>query len=102
MSQFKYVNSHVGGLYWKCRGSCCEVALVKIVVDLSGGGGGVHQAYRRLSTTHGHITDCTFWIRWCIQVYDGVGVNLGLSCLGRTISARRFWGAKPMTQFRHR
>ncbi len=33
MSQFKYVNSRMGGLYWKCgRGSCCEVVVEEVVV----------------------------------------------------------------------
>ncbi len=64
------------------------------------GGGWVNQAYSRLSTTHGHITDC----KLDSVVYAGgcVCVNLDLSCLGRTIYARQFLGAKPPIQFRHR
>ncbi len=63
-------------------------------------GGWVNQAYSRLSTTHGHITDC----KLDSVVYAGVCVlvNVDLSCLGRTIYARQFLGAKPPIQFRHR
>ncbi len=54
---------------------------------------GVNQAYSRLSTTHGHITDC----KLDSVVYSAVcvWVNVDLSCLGRTIYARQFLGAKP-------
>ncbi len=63
--------------------------------------GWVNQAYSRLSTTHGHITDC----KLDSVVYAGVCVvifNVDLSCLGRMIYARQFLGAKPPIQFRHR
>ncbi len=55
------------------------------------GGWGVNQAYSRLSTTHGHITDC----KLDSVVYAGVcvWVNVDLSCLGRTIYTRQFLGA---------
>ncbi len=61
--------------------------------------GCVNQAYSRLSTTHGHVTDCKF----DSLVYAGVcvWVNVDLSCLGRTIYARQFLGATPPIQFRH-
>ncbi len=54
---------------------------------------GVNQAYSRLSTTHGHITDC----KLDSVVYGAVcvWVNVDLSCLGRTIYAQQFLGAKP-------
>ncbi len=60
----------------------------------------VNQAYSRLSTTHGHITDC----KLDSVVYVGVcvWVNVELSCLGRTMYVRQFLGAKPPIQFRHR
>ncbi len=62
--------------------------------------GGGDQAYSRLSTSHGHITDC----KLDSVVYAGVcvGINVDLSCLDRTIYARQFLGAKPPIQFRHR
>ncbi len=63
--------------------------------------GWMNQAYSRLSTTHGHITDC----KMDSVVYAGVSVvifNVGPSCLGRTNYARQFLGAKPPIQFRHR
>ncbi len=62
--------------------------------------GWVNQAYSRLSTTHGHITDC----KLDSVVYVGVcvWVNVDLCCLGRTIYARQFLGAKPPIQFCHR
>ena len=43
-------------------------------------GGGGNQAYSRLSTAHGHITDC----KLDLVVYAGVCVcvNVDLSCLG--------------------
>ncbi len=64
------------------------------------GGGGVNQAYSRLSTIHAHITDC----KLDSVMYAGVcvWVNVDLSCLDRTIYARQFLGAKPPIQFRHR
>ncbi len=48
-------------------------------------GGGVNQAYSRLSTTDGHITDCN----WDSVVYAGacVWVNVDLSCLGRRFNS---------------
>ncbi len=64
------------------------------------GGGGENQAYSRLATPRGHITDC----KLDSVVYAGVcmWVNVDLSCLGRTIYAQQFVGAKPPIQFRHR
>ena len=62
--------------------------------------GWVNQAYSRLSTTHG-ISPTASWIRWCMQVYAW-WFNVDLSCLGRTIYAWQFLGAKPPIQFRHR
>ncbi len=64
-----------------------------IILSVAAVGGWVNQAYSRLSTTHGHITDCKLYS----VVYAGVcvGVNVDLSCLGRTIYARQFLGAKP-------
>ncbi len=52
----------------------------------------VNQAYSRLSTTHGHITDC----KLDSVVYAGVfvWVVVDLSCLGRTIYARQFFGCQ--------
>ncbi len=49
---------------------------------------GVNQVYSRLSTTHGHITDCC---KLDSVVYAGVcvWVNVDLSCLDRTIYARQ-------------
>ncbi len=47
------------------------------------------------------ISQTTSWIRWCMQVYAW-WFNVDLSCLGRTIYARQFLGAKPPIQFRHR
>ncbi len=44
-----------------------------------GWGGG--QAYNRLSTTHGHITDCKLASVSCMQVYAW-WLNVDLSCLG--------------------
>ncbi len=66
---------------------------------LWGEGGGVNQAYSRLSTTHGHITNC----KLDSVVYAGVcvWVNVDLSCLDWTIYARQFCSAKPPIQFRH-
>ncbi len=63
-------------------------------------GGWVNQAYSRLSTTRGYITDC----KLDSAVYAGVcvSVNVALYCLFRTIYARQFLGAKPPIQFRHR
>ncbi len=61
----------------------------------------VHQAYIRLSTTHGHITDCKLESGVYAGVY-GWWFNVDPSCLGRTIYARQFLGAKPPIQFRHR
>ncbi len=63
-------------------------------------GGGVNQTYSWLSTTHGHITDR----KLDSAVYAGLcmWVNVDLSCLGWTIYARQFLGAKPPIQFRHR
>ncbi len=61
----------------------------------------MNQAYGRLLTTHGHITDCNL----DSVVYESVVwwfFNEDLSCLGRTIYARQFLGAKPPIQFRHR
>ncbi len=61
----------------------------------------MNQAYSRLLTTRGHITDC----KLDSVVYAGVGVvifNVDLSCLGRTIYARQFLGANAPIQFRHR
>ncbi len=52
-------------------------------------GGGVNQAYSRLSTTHGFVGVC-------------MQVNVDLSCLGRMIYDRQVLGAKPLIQFRHR
>ena len=59
-------------------------------IDWGVGGG---QAYNRLSTTHGHITDC----KLDSMVYAGVcvWVNMVLFYLGRTIYARQILGAKP-------
>ncbi len=61
---------------------------------------GVNQAYNRLSTTHGHITDC----KLDSMLYAGVCVwiNVDLSCMVRTTYAQQFLGAKPPIQFRHR
>ena len=39
-------------------------------------GGGVNQAYSRLSTTHGHITDC----KLDLVVYAGVCVVILVKC----------------------
>ncbi len=61
---------------------------------------GGDQAYSRLSTTHGHITDCK--LDSVVYADVCVCVNVDLSCLGRTIYARQFLGAKPPIQFRHR
>ncbi len=47
------------------------------------------------------ISPTASWIRWCMQVYAW-WFNVDLSCLGRTIYARQFLGAKPPIQFRHR
>ncbi len=43
------------------------------------------------------------WIRWCCMCMRMWvwWVNLDLSWLGRTIYIRQFFGAKPLTQFRH-
>ncbi len=69
-------------------------------LPLGGRDGGGDQAYSRLSTTHGHISDC----KLDSVVYAGVcvWVNVDLSCLGRMIYAQQFVGAKPPIQFRHR
>ncbi len=76
-----------------CRSDTCLISISRGVVN---------QAYSRLSTTHGHITDC----KLDSVVFAGVCVvifNVDLSCLGRTIYARQFLGAKPPIQkFRHR
>ncbi len=47
------------------------------------------------------ISPTAGWIRWCMQVYAW-WCKMNLSCLGRTIYARHFLGAKPPIQFRHR
>ncbi len=47
------------------------------------------------------ISPTASWIRWCMQAYAW-WVNVDLSCLGWTIYARQFFGAKPPIQFRHR
>ncbi len=47
------------------------------------------------------ISPTASWIRWCMQVFAW-WFNVDLSCLGRTIYARRFLGAKPPIQFLHR
>ncbi len=63
-----------------------------ICATLEGGGGG---GAIRLSTTHGHITNC----KLDSVVYAGVCVvilNVDLSCLGQTIYARQFLGAQPL------
>ncbi len=68
---------------------------------MANGGGDESGLYcSRLSTTDGHITDC----KLDLVVYAGVcvWVNVDLSCLGRTIYARQFLGAKPPIQFHHR
>ena len=44
--------------------------MLKVCVCVCVWGGGVNQAYSRLSTTHGHITDC----KLDSVVYAGVGV----------------------------
>ncbi len=53
-------------------------------------GEGVNQAYSRLSTTHGHITDCKLdlvvYAEVCVVIF-----NVDLSSLGRTIYARHFF-----------
>ncbi len=48
------------------------------------------------------ISPTASWIRWCMQVYVHVWVNVDLSCLGRTIYTRQLLGAKSPIQFRHR
>ncbi len=40
------------------------------------------------------ISPTASWIRWCMQVYVW-WFNVDLSCLGRTVYARQFLGAKP-------
>ncbi len=52
----------------------------------------MNQAYSRLSTTHGHITDC----KLDLVVYAGVcmAITVDLSCLGRTIYARQIFGCQ--------
>ncbi len=60
----------------------------------------VNQAYSRLSTTHGYITDCKLDSVVCAGVC--VRDNVDLSCLGRTIYARQLLGVKPPIQFHHR
>ncbi len=49
----------------------------------------MNQAYSRLSTTHGHITDCKLdsvvYASVCVVIF-----NVDLSFLGRTIYARHF------------
>ncbi len=47
------------------------------------------------------ISPAASWIRWCMQV-NAWWFNVDLSCLGRMIYARKFLGAKPPIQFRHR
>ncbi len=47
------------------------------------------------------ISQTASWIRWCMQV-NAWWFNVDLSCLGRTIYARQFLGAKPPIQVRHR
>ncbi len=47
------------------------------------------------------ISPTASWIRWCMQGYAW-WFNVDLSCLGRTIYAIQFLGAKPLIQFRHR
>ncbi len=44
---------------------------------------GGNQAYSRLSTTHGHVTDCK--LDSVVYAHVCVVVNVDLSCLGRTI-----------------
>ena len=60
-------------------------------------GGGVNQAYSRLSTTLGHITDCKLdsVVYACVCVW----VTVDLSCLDRTTYARQLLGAKPPLQW---
>ncbi len=72
---------------------------ISVRCTLQGGG---NQAYSRLSTLHGHITDC----KLDSVVYAGVGVVIEYgpvlfrpNDLRPTIS---FFGAKPPIQFRHR
>ncbi len=76
--------------------------LVTWVPDFIKSGGGVNQAYSRLSTTAFMVISLTAsWIRWCMQVFEW-WFNVDLSCLGRRIYARQFLGAKPPIQFCHR
>ncbi len=77
---------------------CC----VRIIIDLIQCTKG-NQAYSRLSTTHGHIPYCKLdsVVYAAVQVYAW-RVSVDLSCLGRTIYARQFLGAKPPIKFRHR
>ncbi len=56
----------------------------------------MNQAYSRLPTTHGHITDCK--LDSVVYASVCVSVNVDLSCLGRTIYARQFLGAKPTSR----
>ncbi len=64
--------------------------------------GWMNQAYSRLSTTHGHITDCKLDSVVYADLCKYGDFNVDLSCLGRTIYARQFLGAKPPIPFRHR
>ena len=71
-----------------------------VCVCVWGGGG---QAYSHLSTTWCHITVCK--LDSVVHAYVAVGawwVNLDLSCLGRTVYARQFLGAKKQIHFCHR
>ncbi len=47
------------------------------------------------------ISPTASWIRWCMQGYAW-WFNVDQSCLGRTIYARQFLGAKPPIHFHHR
>ncbi len=45
------------------------------------GGGWVNQAYSRLSTTHGHITDCKFDSVVYVAMVDGTTKHLDMGHL---------------------
>ncbi len=71
------------------------------------GGGGGNQAYSRLSTSHGQTTDCKldsvgYPVCRCMRVSARTCL-VWAGCLGRTIYAQQYLGAKPTPiQFRHR
>ncbi len=61
----------------------------------------MNQAYIRLSTTHGHITDC----KLDSVVYAGVSVVISMwTCVvwAERSTPDNFFCAKPPIQFRHR